>query len=972
MKRPAFLLTSLVLPLSAQLRITEVMSDSGHSDSDASGDWFEVTNTGSSAVNVAGFSYDDEGATAGASGDFPSITLAAGESLIVLNEASATLFRDLWELDASVSIITNTQIDDFQGLGSGGDAVNLYDDNNGLIDTFTFGAATEGFSFARFEDGTPVSGGLSSAGLFGAYESNDSSEDVASPSIVVGQPEPLPPFFTGPDSTAALPNSSLATLSFRITSIDPNPGDSITLSASGTPPWLSLNNLGGGIASLSGTPPSSAIGPHDFEVTATDNTGLSASSTFTINILPPSSPIILNEYNAVAADEFLDGGEELDVDAESDPLLGRILGNGGPWVEFVVTQTVDLRGWNLNITGNSNTRSLTFSDHIALSAIPAGTILTLTQNQSTSPTAFNITSRFNTSGYAWSNIWMFDPILIDQANSTHPASPAIGSSNTLVTWTNATGDIVYGPSGESISLQDSDDNGTGDTLISVGSTELFRLELNPSSSVTPLSIDYDDGDNSTFGAPNIWSNGTMTQSFAAFVTPDNPPFFGSVDNTKSVRGEFQVSILSESTTQTIVEAPDFLSITQGNLIQISNNRPLTPADIGTHEITLSATNGSATNFIVFPLLVQHPSPPLILNEYNAVADDQFLNGGILQADLDGNPVSEDSHFGRILGNGGNWFELALVGDGSAGFTNLTNWSIEIGRINNSNLFVPTNTITLSDADTWSSIAHGTLLTFIDQNTNNGGLDTGINITDNLATEGYAWTNIHLGTPGTVSTTSGSNLSIDSSNSAFIIRDASGTIIFGPAGEGIAPLSGVSGTEIFELENDASPLVSSCDDASSTFLGYDDGSSGSTFGSPNLFSPLDSDVDQAQDFTPFILTPLDFFLADLGLSEEGFATDPDNDGFSTLDEYLLGGDPLNAAIFPTTNIDSNTGTISVTVRVDDPNFTLTPERSPDLVTWFTDQLEISDEPSPLGSSFVIRNFVFDGPDPRMFFRVTSER
>ena len=54
------LLPALALSLSAQLRITEVMSNSNHSDTAANGDWFEITNTGAAAVNIAGYSFDDD------------------------------------------------------------------------------------------------------------------------------------------------------------------------------------------------------------------------------------------------------------------------------------------------------------------------------------------------------------------------------------------------------------------------------------------------------------------------------------------------------------------------------------------------------------------------------------------------------------------------------------------------------------------------------------------------------------------------------------------------------------------------------------------------------------------------------------------------------------------------------------------------------------------------------------------------
>jgi hypothetical protein len=52
---------------------------------------------------------------------------------------------------------------------------------------------------------------------------------------------------------------------------------------------------------------------------------------------------------------------------------------------------------------------------------------------------------------------------------------------------------------------------------------------------------------------------------------------------------------------------------------------------------------------------------VILNEYNAVSASNYLNGGTAEQDLDGGYAS-DSYFDRILGNGGDWFELVVIQD----------------------------------------------------------------------------------------------------------------------------------------------------------------------------------------------------------------------------------------------------------------------------------------------------------------------
>ncbi len=751
----------------------------------------------------------------------------------------------------------------------------------------------------------------------------------------------------------------------------------MTLALSEAPAWLGLTNVGNGVGRFTGTPQAGDIGAHTFEVIATDNTDRSSSQTYRIDVLPASSPIILNEYNAVEPEEFLNGGGEDDIGASSDPFFGRIEGNGGAWAEFVVTQAVDLRGWTLTIESDDVSRLLKLSDHVALSNIPAGTILTFSEGRNTTPTSLNRISNLSTSGFTWSNIWMHDPLLIDQENSIHPTIPAIGSDNTRFVWSNASDEIIYGPSGESIALADTNNNGIGDSPVAVGGSETFRLEANPTPTTTPLNINYDDGGSSSFGAPNRWSDNMMSQAFSAYVTANTPPQFGLISSIKAVRAGFEAqATFSTGATISALESPNFIDLnTNGDTLTLTNNRPLTIADMGTYEVTIQADNGAASNnlsYLVFELEVLHPSPSVILNEYNAVEPDRYLNGGTAAADDDGIPASADSHFARILGNGGNWFELVVVGDDTPGTANLTNWSIEVGKIASSGKFVSATTIVLSDAASWSAIPSGTLLTFIEENSAAGGLDTEFNRTDNLATEGYAWSNIHLGTPGVITGTNLDDFRTNSSNTAFVIKDSTGLVIFGPAGEGIAPVDGVGSKDIFELKNDASSLVSPIDSASDTMLGYDDGSSGSTFGSPNLFAPLGSPTDRPQDFTPYIvsLSAFEMYLADLGLAGTQPGDDSDHDGFSNLDEYLLGGNPAIASIIPITTIDASTGTVSNNVRTNDPVYSFISERSSDLQTWLTTDLEVVDEVSDLGPDFVLREITYSGTDPRVFIRVST--
>ena len=66
--------------------------------------------------------------------------------------------------------------------------------------------------------------------------------------------------------------------------------------------------------------------------------------------------------------------------------------------------------------------------------------------------------------------------------------------------------------------------------------------------------------------------------------------------------------------------------------------------------------------------------PPVLNEYNAVSNSNYLNGGDAFMDEDGNgPPPADPYFGRVPGNGGDWFELVFVADG----LDARGWQLEI-------------------------------------------------------------------------------------------------------------------------------------------------------------------------------------------------------------------------------------------------------------------------------------------------------
>ena len=124
-----------------------------------------------------------------------------------------------------------------------------------------------------------------------------------------------------------------------------------------------------------------------------------------------STELIINEYNSVRDDRWLGCGEGAagatcirtgETSSDTDHFLGRRIGNGGDWIEFVVTvDHADVRGWKLQwvSTAPSSTGlpvtdgtdiwfgdtalpqgEFTFSGDAIWSDLRAGTIITITRD----------------------------------------------------------------------------------------------------------------------------------------------------------------------------------------------------------------------------------------------------------------------------------------------------------------------------------------------------------------------------------------------------------------------------------------------------------------------------------------------------------------------------------------------------------------------------------------------------------------
>ncbi|MFP8874120.1 MAG: hypothetical protein VCB42_06245, partial [Myxococcota bacterium] len=232
---------------------------------------------------------------------------------------------------------------------------------------------------------------------------------------------------------------------------------------------------------------------------------------------------------------------------------------------------------------------------------------------------------------------------------------------------------------------------------------------------------------------------------------------------------------------------------------------------------------------------------LILNEINHVASSKFLNGGTQDLDVDGQQAGDET-FGRVVGNGGPWFELVVVADKP----DLRGWTLEIWSED-----VRAATLTLSQDLLWTQLRAGSIVTIA------------VDVPEDVSYDPDAedWSiNVQASESGSGTYISAISFPVSNSNWQVEIFNSLGESRFGPSGEGVAATGGVGSTEIYRLEED--PRVG----IEATSLCYDDGDTRSTFGLPNRWG-----TDRIQNFGPLRngTAPTSQCNRDEGISELAF-------------------------------------------------------------------------------------------------------
>lgn len=438
-------------PLPDQININELVSsnDTVQDEDGDTPDWFELHNPGTDPVSLDGWIVEDSTSN----WSFPAVTIPAGDHLRVFASGKDRKPTDGSNLHTAFK------------LAKDGDSLRLIDANSIVRDAWdnlprqitdvSWGRALDGETITYLASSTP-----------GAANSDASTA--------------LPPVLR-PFSNRLFNVGD--TVDLQIDAFDP---EGATLS------YVMANNQGLTIDTtgrITGT--AGVVGEFAYTIIVSDADAQTASQLVRFTVVEDaatSTPLVLNEYNAVAPTRELASG--------SDVAFGQVLGNGGDWYEFIVAQgLLDIRGWTLQFWDRDRNdeildraASLTFGDDFLLAALPAGTIITISEDR---PDDLS----FDPDNGDWT--------LNFQANSLTPGAMfAVQESfnstrdDQQIEIRDAAGDLMSPIVGES-EAWDLVNGG-------VNGGEVMNLCVNPSIGdlINPTSDYFDNAVASTYGAPN--------------------------------------------------------------------------------------------------------------------------------------------------------------------------------------------------------------------------------------------------------------------------------------------------------------------------------------------------------------------------------------------------------------------------------------------------------------------------------------
>jgi uncharacterized protein YjiK len=198
----AFSLSVLASPAPGSIIISEVAPWGSSNSAPVSVDWFEITNNGTTAVDITGWKTDDNSNSFTVAAAMSGVTsIAPGESVVFLETTDlagkSAAFKTLWfGANPPAGLKFGAYAGSGVGLSSAGDAVNLFDISGNRITGVNFGASSTG-TFYSFDNkaglGTtttplPNLTILSAIGVNGAFAAANDALEVGSPGTTVTVP----------------------------------------------------------------------------------------------------------------------------------------------------------------------------------------------------------------------------------------------------------------------------------------------------------------------------------------------------------------------------------------------------------------------------------------------------------------------------------------------------------------------------------------------------------------------------------------------------------------------------------------------------------------------------------------------------------------------------------------------------------------------------------------------------------------
>jgi hypothetical protein len=189
------ILSLITVQANAAVLITEV-APWGSGNAPYATDWFELTNTGSSVVDISGWKMDDNSNSFAAATSLTGITsIAAGESVIFTENAANASFLSTW---FGANIPSGLQIGSYAGSGVGlsasADAVNIYNASGVLQANVTFATSDAIAPYQTFDNAVGLNNAaistLSVVGVNGAFVASNDVSEIGSPGkIAAAVPE---------------------------------------------------------------------------------------------------------------------------------------------------------------------------------------------------------------------------------------------------------------------------------------------------------------------------------------------------------------------------------------------------------------------------------------------------------------------------------------------------------------------------------------------------------------------------------------------------------------------------------------------------------------------------------------------------------------------------------------------------------------------------------------------------------------